>query len=469
MNRKLPAILFAGAAAIAFAAPVQAQPAPAPLTAEEAAQMRAELAALKAQVAAMEARVDAADRSAQAADAGAAAAVAKADAATLAAAAASTAAKAAPQVAWKGAPEITGEGGWSFKPRGRAQVDIANIAAPDGVGGARLGTGTEFRRVYLGVEGKMPGGFGYRVEADFANSAVELTDVYMTYSTGPATITVGHVKPFWSLEELTSDLFTSFMERAAFAGAFGFERRLGVSASYAGKTVLVQGGVFSDNANDLLDDRNNSFSVDGRVVFMPKLGGTQLHLGGSAHYHDLNDAATSVRYRARPFAHTTDLRLIDTGNIAATGERGLGLEAAAMRGPFHATGEGYWQTARVPGAANPTFFGGYGEVGMMLTPGDSSGYKGGAYDRIKPVRPVTNGGIGAIQLNARYDYLDLVDAGYIGGTQNAYGLSLVWVPIDYLRFVANYGHLTYDNAAVPAGTDRSYGVDTVGMRAQVDF
>ena len=42
--------------------------------------------------------------------------------------------------------------------------------------------------------------------------------------------------------------------------------------------------------------------------------------------------------------------------------------AAAMTGPFHASAEGFWQTALVSGAADPTFFGGYGEVGMMLTP-----------------------------------------------------------------------------------------------------
>ncbi|TXC74104.1 porin [Sphingorhabdus soli] len=465
MTRTLAAALLSASAVTAFATPVHAQE----ISADEAAQLRAQLAAMKAQLATLEARVAATDQTAQDAGQAAANADVKAQAATAAATEATAAAKSVPAIAWKGAPEITGEGGWSFKPRGRAQLDIASVNAPDSVGGNRLGTATEFRRIYLGVDGKIPGGFAYRVEADLANSAVELTDVYVTYSDGPASITVGQIKPFWSLEEMTSDLFTSFMERASFTSGFGFERRVGVSGAYNGKSLLVQGGVFSDNASDLLSDSNNSYSFDGRVVYFPKLGNTQLHLGGSAHYHDFNDGQSSVRYRARPFAHTTDLRLIDTGNIAAKGERGLGLEAAAMTGPFHASAEGFWQTALVSGAADPTFFGGYGEVGMMLTPGDSSGYKGGAFDRIKPSRLITKGGIGAIQLNARYDYLDLVDNGITGGTQNAYGLSLVWVPIDYVRFVANYGHIVYDNAAVPAGTDRSYSVDTLGMRAQIDF
>src|SRR3546814_4220644 len=77
----------------------------------------------------------------------------------------------APEIAWKGAPEIKTADGWSFKPRGRMQVDVVGLDTPAGVTGARGGLATEFRRVYLGVDGKIPGGFSYRVEADFANNA----------------------------------------------------------------------------------------------------------------------------------------------------------------------------------------------------------------------------------------------------------------------------------------------------------
>src|SRR5690606_28624806 len=129
--------------------------------------------------------------------------------------------------------------------------------------GNSLGTGTEFRRIYLGVEGTLPGNFGYRVEADMANSSVELTDVYLTYEASKnLTLTLGHQKTFSGLEDQTSDLFTTMMERAAFNSAFGFERRVGVSGEYAGKDVIVQFGVFTDSADDLGDDGNNSYSID---------------------------------------------------------------------------------------------------------------------------------------------------------------------------------------------------------------
>lgn len=430
------------------------------MTAEEAAQLRAELAALKAQVQTLETRLDAATAQPTTAPAPV----------TTPAPAPTVSAKPATEISWKGAPELKTADGWSFKPRGRMQVDVTSIDAPAGVTDTHGGIGTEFRRVYIGFDGKIPGGFGYRVEADFANSSVELTDVYMTYGTGPLTITAGQIKPFWSLEEMTSDLFTSMAERAAFTQAFGFERRVGLSGQYKGKGWLLQGGVFGDNANDLLSDSDNSVSFDGRAVWMPKLGSTQLHLGGSAHVRKVNDGPNAARYAPRPFVHTVNSRLVDTGTFTVTSERGLGAEAAAIAGPFHVAGEAFWQTARRPGFADPTFFGGYAEVGYVLTRGDARGYRDGAFDRLQPTRPITDGGPGAIEINARYDYLDLNDAGITGGRQKTVGVSLVWAPVAYVRITANYGHLMYNNAAIAAANgDRDYSADAFGLRTQFDF
>ena len=428
------------------------------MTAEEAAQLRAELAALKAQVQVLETRLDAAT------------AQQPAPVPVPTPAPPSVTAKPATEISWKGAPEIKTADGWSFKPRGRMQFDVASIDAPAGVMGTHGGLTTEIRRVFLGVDGKIPGGFSYRVEADFAGGSAELTDVYLTYGQGPLSVTVGHIRHFTSLEDVTSDLFTSFTERAAFVPAFGFERRVGLGVQYKGKQILAQAGVFGDNANDLLNDANNSISADGRLVWMPKFGKTQLHLGGSAHIRDFNDQSSTARYRARPYVHTTDVRLIDTGNIDATGERGYGLEAAVVSGPFHASGEGFWQTMKRPGVTDPTFFGGYAEVGMVLTPGDSRSYRDGAFDRLKPSKSITDGGIGAIEINARYDHLDLNDAGIVGGQQRAALIGIVWAPIDYIRITANYGKLWIDDARIPtAAGDRSYTADTFGLRTQMDF
>ena len=437
---------------------------------QELAAMRAQMQALVARVDSLEGQLDSAKARVETAEARAATALAQAEAAKAAIPPLTATAKPATEITWDGAPKLATKDGWSFKPRGRIQLDVAGVDAPAGIAGQySLGLGSEFRRVYLGVDGTIPGGFGYRVEADLANSSVELTDVYLTYKASPKfTVTLGQHKPFQSMEDMTSDLFTGMIERATFNGAFGFERRVGLSGTYVGKTVLVQGGVFTDNAADLTADSNNSYSLDGRVVFMPKLGKGQLHLGGSLHLRDFNDAQATTRYRGRPFVHTTDLRLVNTGNIAATGETGYGLEAAYINGRFHATAESSWMKARRPGLADPTFNGGFAEVGYLLTD-DTTAYKAGAYDRIRPKKPLGKGGIGAVQLNLRYDWLDLNDAGILGGRQQIAGLGLVWIPADYVRFLASYGHIWLNDAALPAAGDRSYQADSLGLRAQVDF
>lgn len=461
MMQKSQLSIVALAVAAGWAMPARAQSA-------DPAAVERELAAMRAQMQQMAQRIDTLEAQLQEARA-------KADAAadTAAAAPPPTTATAKPEteITWDGAPKLTGKNGWSFKPRGRIQVDTAGVDGPSNLSvNKNLGVTTEFRRVYVGFDGTIPGGFGYRLEADFASGAVDLTDVYLTYKASPElTFTVGQHKPFDSMEDMTSDLFTSFMERAAFNSAFGFERRIGASATYMGKQFLVQGGVFTDNAKDLTDI-NNSFSVDGRAVFMPKLAGGQLHIGGSIHYRELNDQPNVGAYSARPFVHTTDVKFVNTGNIMpVSAEFNYGVEFAYIHGPFHATAESSWLRAKRPGLPDPTFNGGYAEVGMLLTR-DVTAYKGGVYDRIRPSHPVGSGGIGALQLNARYDWLDLNDAGIRGGRQQIAAVSLLWIPVDYVRFILNYGHLWINDAALPTTTGgRDYTADAMGIRAQLDF
>lgn len=431
--------------------------------------MRSQMQAMQAQLDAMKAKVDTLEGQLAAAKAEAQAATTAATAASASAAKASETASTMPKVVWKGAPEFSNKEGFSFKPRGRLQIDAGGVDGPSGIGSKSLGYATELRRAFLGFEGTLPGSFGYRAEIDVANSGVEITDLFLTYKPKPEiTLTVGQHKPFWGMEELTSDLLTSFMERAAFNSAFGFERRVGASAAYAGKDFLVQAGAFTDNAADLNNDTNNSYSLDGRAVFMPTVGKGTLHIGGSIHHREFNDVASTARYRARPFLHTTDLRLVDTRPFTADSETSFGAELAYITGRFHATGEGHWLTSHRPGLPDPTFFGGYAELGYLLTD-DETAYKGGVYERIRPKTPLGKGGIGAVQLNVRYDFLDLSDAAILGGKQKTAGASLLWMPTDYVRFILNYGHLWIDQAAVAAAGDRSYTADAIGMRAQFDF
>lgn len=384
---------------------------------------------------------------------------------------------------WKGAPHLEDEkSGWSFKPIGRLQYDVGHVGSPAGLNDRGLGFASELRRARIGAEGTVPGGFGYKFEIDFADNKVEVTDAYLSYQASKALgFTIGQHNNFQSLEEVTSSRFLSFMERAAFTDAFGFERRVGLSARFSPGPFMANVGVFTGNIEDLSDaqdavglgDENEAVSFDARLVYAPKLGEAQLHFGGSAHYRDNGGAAGSgpaTRYRQRPFIHTSNTRFLATPGLRVEKETNYGLEAALINGPFHATGEVHWLNAdTLTPVRGPTFFGGYAELGYFFT-GETRGYRGGRWDRPKVLKPVGQGGFGALQLNLRFDHLDLNDSGIVGGKQNGYEASLLWIPQDHVRFYLNYGRLQYEHAVIAAGGgEREFGVDVFGARAQVDF
>ncbi len=441
----------------------------------EAEALRAQIAALKAQVEQLEARLDKA--SPPAAPAQAAAAPAPSSPAPAAAPVQSAEAKPpVTRIGWKGSPVFTRDDA-SFKVKGRIQYDAGLLMAPASVEDKAKGYSNELRRLRLGGEGKLGAGFGYKLEVELSDNSIDAVDTYISYEKDKWLVLLGNHNSFQSLDELIGDTTGSVMERAAFTDAFGFERRLGLSVQYRAGMLLAQAGLFSDSIDSLVNDadgpdggdENDSYGIDGRVVLAPKIGKTQLHFGLSAHWRDLNRLAEAPqRYRQRPFLHSVNSRYLATPRIDVSGEYHYGLEAAGVRGPLWWAGELHWLRALRPGLADPTFFGGYAEVGYVLT-GETRDYKNGIFGGVDPDRSLGDGGLGAWQVTARYDRLDMTDRGVVGGTQNAYIAALVWTPIQYLRFNLNYAHIDYMDAAILAGGRDDYGVDVIGWRAELDF
>lgn len=461
------ALFSAAAAACLAACPAYADPGG--LSADEAARLRAEITALKAQVLGLEKRLEAAAPSAAVATAPPAAPPIQQLAAKP---------KEETSIRWKGSPEFV-SGDRAFKVKGRIQADAGYVSQPPGLNDPAFGFANEVRRIRLGGEGSLGAGIGYKLELELSDNAVDLVDTFVTYEAGRWLLTAGNHNAFQSLDELTGDTTGSVMERAAFTDAFNFERRLGISAQYRNKPWLVQAGVFTDdvealsNASDGPDggDENDSFSLDGRLVYAPKLDKTQLHLGGSAHWRKLNRVADAgTRYRQRPYLHANNSRILATPTLTVDEELNYGLEAALIRGPLHLASEGHWLRAKRPGAADAAFFGAYGEVGWFLTRGDARGYKDGQFARSSPVRPLGDGGFGSVQVNLRYDYLSLNDGAIRGGEQRGYIGALIWQPVRDFRINLNYAYLDYSDAALAAaGGDRDYGLHVGAARFELDF
>ena len=414
---------------------------------------------------------------------------------------------------WKGAPEFAGDNGWKFKLRGRLQYDVGYVENPnDAVATRNLGFNSRARRLRLGAEGSIPGGFNYKAEVDFANNnALGYGDVLLSYAPSgkPWSVTIGNHETFQSLEQITSSRFVNFLERAQMNEAFGHGRRLGISGGYASLDGVfrVNAGVFNEALGATNFD-NDDWLFGARATYSPQALGGMLHVGANFQHREFQSNALNFQYRNRPFVQTTDIRFVDTGAVAASSDNVYGVELAGIFKSLHFASEAQWAKVNavtpadvlngldsVAGATryagNPGYFSAYGEVGYWLT-GETRGYKNGAWDRTKVLNPFDKGGWGAFGVNARYDYLDLRDRvatgtpatsfaapNFVnGGTQTGYLLSLIWQPIDYVRFTAQYTRAEIEGgpraaAVVPVSGDpaaeREYNLDVFALRAQFDF
>lgn len=424
---------------------------------------------------------------------------------------------------WKGAPETADkDAGFTFKPKGFAQFDAGYVGFPDGdeqrgtVSGlnfGNLGFNSRARRLVFGAEGTLPGRFGYKIEFNFAQGGVDYEDLILTYDfeKAPLQVSVGNFYPYSSLETMTSSRLGSMMERASFTDAFNYNRRLGVGIQWSDKkndSYLVQAGIFSTPINDASFNRTG-WQASLRGIYSPTLGSTRLHIGANFQHRSNNKESMGQQYRTRPLTQITDQRFIDTGTIASKGDDAVGVEFAAIHKSLHVAAEAQKVWVRDAFSSivldpdnndtptgtvyesDPSFWGGYFEVGYFLT-GETRAYKGGKWDRTKVLKPWSQGGWGAFQVNGRVDYVDLSDrvadapttglafsAPYYvnGGKQLGLQASVIWNPVDWVRFMAQYGHLDVTGGPRALGlvdpakdaNKRNFGVDTFAARAQVEF
>ena len=360
----------------------------------------------------------------------------------------------------------TDDGLFEFNIRGRILADATWASDDDDTMNT---SATEFRAVRLGIEGKAWQNVGYKFEADFAGNVVTMKDAYLEYKSEFGSWKFGQFNPPVSLEELSSSRHTTFMERSSFTDAFNFERMLGVGYGNHGKVWTFNAGVFRGDAGSALKDEG--LTVAARATYGGTLEDGVWMLGASVKHTDVGDGDL-IRYRQRPHQHLTD-RFLATSRIAQE-EMFYGLEAAMQYGPFHVASEWGFVNAKDGGTAGQDahFNGGYIEAGWFIT-GEHKPLKldHGVWDRPKVNNPLNKGGMGAWQIAARYDTIDLSDAGVFGGEQDTYLLGVNWYMNRHTRFMVNYNHSNIDNAfdVSANGADGANSVDALGVRAQIDW
>ncbi|MFW2371758.1 MAG: OprO/OprP family phosphate-selective porin [Gammaproteobacteria bacterium] len=358
------------------------------------------------------------------------------------------------------------DGQFSFELGGRLMIDMA-VYQEDTV---TLGNGTELRRARLEAEGVIYSNWGYELGVDFAGADVEVKDAYIEYlGKFDSSTKMGQFKEPFSLEELTSSNYITFMERAL-PNEFAPGRNIGIGLTHLGESWTVAYGLFAEAFDDdVADEGDEGWGVTARFTYAPWHEDRKaLHMGVALSQRTPDDDNT-VKFDSRPESHITDVKYLDTGDIMEVDRVTVyGLEAALVLGSMSLQAELInAQVARTGGLDDLGFSGGYVYGSWFLT-GESRIYKHskGSFGRINPVTDA-----GAWELALRLSTLDLNDLDISGGKTDQLTLGINWYVNPRLRYMLNFVKVDNDLAAdggapVVAGDDDP---EIIQIRAQIDF
>ena len=433
------------------------------------------------------------------------------------------------KVKWKGAPEFSSsDGKFKMKIRGRLNTDYNGIDQDEPITGEGDISAVELRRARLGVEGVVFYDWKYKFEVDFAGNDVGIKDAYVAYANWTnadfaelSEVRLGNQYVYTSLEQTTSALFLTFMERAAFTEAFlpsgEADRQIGGAILLGDEHWSLQTGYYGASVgegNDIpgqeeFDTDKSAVSVRGTIAPLNRDldGGVHqvVHLGASYRHREAgtlncgtticdigepNEVNALFQYRARGAdLHLAD-RFVDTPQFGNADDMFI-LEAAFVLGSFSMQGE-YAQTdvegiqplenVGTATRVNPTYTGWYVDASWYLT-GETRNYESdmGRFGRTKVINPVFNDGHrgwGSWQIAGRYDVVDLSDKS--AAVDFAYGCSecgeqatwlvgLNWWLTDYTALKFQYSQSEIKGPISDSNVNRGADISGFGARAQVDW
>jgi phosphate-selective porin OprO/OprP len=356
----------------------------------------------------------------------------------------------------------TADKAFSMRISGRMQTDLAFFSGDESDFGVEFNDGVEVRRAYLAAGGRLFKDVEYMLEIDFAKASNEFADAFLGTATPLGMLRVGHFKQPFSLEELTSDLHTTFMERSL-SSAFKLGRDVGIQLSDVAheKRMTWAVGVFKDtdvNGKNQSGTSDDEYSFTGRLTYVPwrDESGDLVHIGASASLR--NPSGNTMTFSAKPEANLAP-SLLSSGVIGTIADEGdeyqlYGIEAAWVHGSLSLQGE--YMTAETEGAAaggdDPTLNGYYAFVSYFLT-GEQRAYRktGGVFDRVKPKENFSMkemSGSGAWELGLRYTKFDFDEASATDANLSDVTLGVNWYWNAFSKIQFNVVNASLESGAV---------------------
>jgi phosphate-selective porin OprO/OprP len=326
-----------------------------------------------------------------------------------------------------------------LRVHGRAFVDGAyyledkNDLGQQGIG---------LRTVLVEMDGRLSERWYYRFSwggltngGRFDTSGVFLDDAYFSRLGEKSAWVIGQQGEPFSLEERTSSLATTFMERAL-PNALVPGNSVGVAFHTNGERWGMIIGAFLEDLASEKDAGDQGMGLTGRFFFRPRSPEDKIyHLGCSVSGRSITSVFDKVFFRYRPESGLTDVRYVNTGDIQDVDFISrFDVEGALVSGPWSVQAEyiGTW----VNGAGfEDLFFNGWYAFVSWFPTGESRGYspREGIF-----TYPEIKSKWGAVELAARYSTVDLTDGSITGGIERNVSFGVNWYISSQVRLMANY-------------------------------
>ena len=346
----------------------------------------------------------------------------------------------------------TADKAYKFRLGGRLNYDIAHFD-PDqdtknaiNTGSTHIEDGAEFRRARIELSGEVPERVEWETSFDFAGGNASFKNLYVGLKDLPfGNLRVGQFKEPFSLEQLTSDNNTTFLERSLVsADDPAYNAGLMIFDDAAAERVTWAIGAFRAGSDaGEISKGNGEWAATARVTGLPiydENGTDYVHLG--LDYSRRNPPDDVFSLGSKPEANLAPV-FVNVSNLPTDTLDIIGLEAAWVRGPFTLQSEYNAIVVDAPsGAGSNHDFGGYYVQTSWFLTGENRPYKKsrGYFDAVKPLANALGekGGLGAWELAARYSAFDLRDGAVDGGEIHDVTLGVNWYLNPNTKVLANY-------------------------------
>lgn len=294
----------------------------------------------------------------------------------------------------------------------------------------------DFRRIRINATLTVAKDFRVKVDADIGGTSTGFRNVWAAYSgIDNFTIKGGNFIAPVAGENMMSSNNIKLMERSL-AATLAPNFLMGGAVTYKGNNWSATAGYFFDPLEqNPLRPADEGESIAARLVVAPiKQRRQVLHFAIGVENRDL-DPGTVSRVSARPEFGLDGTTLIRTGSLTGVNSyTNYNFEAAYMNGPFLVKGNYILRDNNAPTLGDPKFDGGSIEAAWVIT-GERQRYgmTNGTFGGIRP-----RGKFGAVEVAARYSYLDLSDGLVAGGKERNWSVGLNWYITRNVRIMGNY-------------------------------